>query len=104
MISSSPRSRRNWGQLAGNVRKDGAKVSPIINFVLKNLLVNVLSRPDFVAYNYLDRKNGSFRLCRALFRPPLFFWTVKSVEGETISASANAAPIFERLDQLHDTV
>lgn len=92
------------GQLAGDVRKDGAKVASIVNFVLKNLLVNVLSRPDFVAYNYQDRSNCSFRLCRALFRPPLFFWTVKSVEGENISADAKAAPIFERLDGWNDTV
>lgn len=88
------------GQLAGNVKKDGAKVSSLINFLLKNLLVNVISRPDFVAYNYKDRKNLSFRLCRGVYRPPLFFWTVKSADGENISRQAGATPIFERLDKL----
>lgn len=92
------------GQLAGDVCKEASNVSPLINFLLKNLLVNVISRPDFVAYNYQDRENRSFRLCRFLFRPPLFFWTVKSVEGENISAEAKAAPIFERLDGWNDTV
>ena len=86
------------GQLAGHVRKDGAKVSPLIDFLLRNLLVNVISRPDFVAYDYRDRHNLSFRLCRSLFRPPLFFWTVRSVEGANISAAAKATPIFEGLD------
>lgn len=86
------------GQLAGYVRKEGAKVSPIIDFMLRNLLIHVISRPDFVAYNYKDRRNLSFRLCRALFRPPVFFWTVRSVEGENISSKANATPIFEKLD------
>ena len=86
------------GQLAGHVRKDGAKVSPLIDFLLRNLLVNVISRPDFVAYDYRDRHNLSFRLCRSLFRPPMFFWTVRSVEGANISAAAKATPIFEGLD------
>lgn len=86
------------GQLAGSVRKEG-NVSPLINFVLKNLLINVLSRPDFVAYQYKDHQNPSFRLCRALFRPPIFFWTVRSVEGETLSTRYKATPIFEKSEE-----
>ncbi|MBR6793779.1 MAG: glycerophosphodiester phosphodiesterase [Clostridia bacterium] len=85
------------GQLAGHVRKNG-NVSPVINFALKNLLVNVLSRPDFVAYQYKDYKNLSFRLCKTLFRPPLFFWTVRSDEGMALSERFDAAPIFEKID------
>lgn len=82
------------GQLAGNVRKDG-NVSPLINFLLKNLLINALSRPDFIAYQWSDHRNPSFRLCRAVFRPPVFFWTVRSVEGANLSEKYKAAPIFE---------
>lgn len=82
------------GQLAGDVRKEST-VSPVINFVLKNLLVHVLSRPDFVAYHFRDHRNLSFRLCRLLFRPPVFFWTVRSVEGENLSQKYSATPIFE---------
>ncbi len=85
------------GQLAGNVRKEST-VSPIINFGLKNLLVNALSRPDFVAYNHKDHRNLSFRLCRAFYHPPVFFWTVRSVEGENLSARYKAAPIFEKIE------
>jgi glycerophosphoryl diester phosphodiesterase len=86
------------GQLAGNVRKE-SNVSPLINFLLKNLLVNALSRPDFVAYNHQDYQNLSFRLCRFLYRPPVFFWTVRSVEGETLSARLKATPIFEKIER-----
>ncbi len=82
------------GQLAGNVRKEST-VSPFINFLLKNLLVNALSRPDFIAYQFCDHRNPSFRLCRALYRPPVFFWTVRSVEGENLSLKYQASPIFE---------
>lgn len=84
------------GQLAGDVRKEST-VSPLINFVLKNLLVNVLSRPDFIAYHYRDHQNFSFRLCRSLYRPPVFFWTVRSAEGEKLSETYGAAPIFEKI-------
>ena len=84
------------GQLAGDVRKDGSTVSPLINFLLKNLLVNAISRPDFVAYHYKDEHLLSFRLCRALFAPPLFYWTVKTQEAADAAKEAGAAPIFER--------
>lgn len=85
------------GQLAGHVRKNG-NVSPVINFALKNLLINVLSRPDFVAYQYKDHRNLSFRLCKGLFRPPLFFWTIRSKEAEKVAEHHRAAPIFENID------
>lgn len=83
------------GQLAGNVRKTGSKLSPVVNFALYNLLFHVISRPDFVAYHYKDHRNLSLRLCRLLFRPPLFFWTVKDAKAEALSARCKAAPIFE---------
>lgn len=83
------------GQLSGDVRKEGSGIHPAINFVLKNLLVNLLSRPDFLAYHYISHQNLSFRLCRALYRPPIFFWTVRTPEAEALAEKYNAAPIFE---------
>lgn len=85
------------GQLGGHVRTEAAKVSAPVNFALKNLLVNLLSRPDFIAYRYQDHKNISFRICRSLFKAPVFFWTVRSVEGENLSAKYKASPIFEKI-------
>lgn len=86
------------GQLASHVRKDGAKVSPLTDFALSNLLVHVLSRPHFVAYGYQDHRNLSFRLCRALFRPPLFLWTVRDQKTAALAARLKAAPIFESME------
>lgn len=85
------------GQLAGSVRKEG-NVSYLIEFALKNLLINVVSRPDFIAYNHKDHQNPSFLLCRALFAPPIFFWTLRNKEEMALCARYNAAPIFEKLD------
>lgn len=86
------------GQLGGHVRTEASNVSAAINFALKNLLVNLLSRPDFIAYRYQDHKNISFRICRSLFHAPVFFWTVRSVEGENLTAKYKAAPIFEKIE------
>jgi hypothetical protein len=84
--------------LGGHVRTEASNVSAAINFALKNLLVNLLSRPDFIAYRYQDHKNISFRICRSLFHAPVFFWTVRSVEGENLTAKYKAAPIFEKIE------
>lgn len=85
------------GQLAGQVRSRENNVSPVINFALKNLLINVISRPDFIAYHCHSYRNLSFRLCRALYRAPLFFWTIRSEEDARISRRHKAAPIFEKI-------
>lgn len=86
------------GQLAAYVRRGGAKIAPILDFAVRNLWVNVLSRPDFVAYNYQDRHNLSFQLCRRLFKTPVFFWTIRSPEGATLARRSKASPIFEEIE------
>mgnify|MGYP000875205489 CR=1 FL=1 len=44
-------------------------------FLMKHLLINVLGRPDFIAYCHTDQSWG-FSLCRRLFRPLCLAWTV----------------------------
>ena len=41
------------------------------------LLINFLSRPDFIAYGYKTDSNLSFRFVANVFRPILASWTVK---------------------------
>ncbi len=40
------------------------------------LLMNFLSRPDFIAYDYRTEGNRAFRLFQAIFQTPLAAWTV----------------------------
>ena len=40
------------GQLVDILTKESYKGSPIVRFMLSHLLLNVLSRPHFIAYNY----------------------------------------------------
>lgn len=85
------------GQLAENfVRSRSGNLSPFLRFCLTHCLLNILSRPHFVAYNFTDRKLWSFRLLRWLHRPGVAFWTLETPEQLTRSEEANAVCIFEK--------
>ena len=51
-------------------------------FILQNLLLNFLCKPDFVAFNHEHSKNAALRLVRRLFRVPTLAWTVRSQREE----------------------
>lgn len=51
-------------------------------FLLQNLLLNVVCRPDFIAYKHSDYKNASLRLVKGLFKPATLAWTVRSKTEE----------------------
>lgn len=57
--------------------KDKPFVERLRRLALGYLLVNFLSRPDFVAYGYKTDANLSFRFVASVFRPLLAAWTVK---------------------------
>lgn len=57
--------------------KDKPFVECLRRLALGNLLVNFLSRPDFIAYGYETDSNLSFRFVANVFRPLLAAWTVK---------------------------
>lgn len=64
------------GQLSQNFAGD-KKYGGVLGFVLTNLLLNFLGRPDFVAYCHSDAKNISRRLCTILGALPVA-WTIRS--------------------------
>ena len=66
------------GQLSTNFFKSKLKRKWYEKLVLTNLMLNFLSRPDFIAYNYRYKNQPSFLLCRVLFKPVTAAWTVKS--------------------------
>jgi glycerophosphoryl diester phosphodiesterase len=82
------------GQLAGAVKKDGADINAISDFLLRNLWVNILGKPDFVAYHFEDRNIGAFKK----FKGPKFLWTIKSYRDLKIAESLGAVPIFEKFN------
>lgn len=52
----------------------------LLYFALENLLLNFLTKPDFVAYNHKEKGRLSRRLCRSLYRNTAVAWTIKNEE------------------------
>ena len=72
------------GVLAMAYHKDKS-LKGISYFLAERLMLNVICRPDFVAYNYVDYKNLSMRIARKLFGATTVAWTVKSAEDEALA-------------------
>lgn len=92
------RKRPAWvrGQLTEYFGKHGNKdIHPALDFALHNVLFNILTRPDFLAYNTKDRGNLTLRMCRKLFSATEADWTIRTKEQYDIVKADGAVPIFE---------
>ena len=70
------------GQLSENftAHGDAQHLPGGIRWILSNLLLNVRTRPDFIAYRFEDRGNLSLRLCRGFYKVQEASWTVRDRE------------------------
>lgn len=81
------------GQLASGVI---TRESPAYQqAALKYLLVNAISRPDFVSYDIREDKNASIFLLKHLFRPLWVAWTVRTPEEHEKALLKFDLQIFE---------
>lgn len=69
------------GQLSANLTSSPSKGKFFQYFLVKHLLTNFLTRPDFISYRYQDAGNLSFLLNKYLFRAATMAWTVNSEEA-----------------------
>ena len=83
------------GQLVTNSVKSKSCHNIFLDSALTLLLFNVLSRPDFVAYDNNMKYNFSVFLCKNLFRIPTFVWTIKSDETYKKCIQNKSCTIFE---------
>ena len=83
------------GQLSENFFRSDPKMSLPLKLMLSTLVDNLVTRPDFVAYKFADRKNLSVFLCRKLFRLQGVSWTLRSKEEYDIAVKEGWLPIFE---------
>lgn len=67
------------GQLSDAFLKEGKYKGPVY-FVLQNLLLNFIGKPDFVAYHHIYHGVLSRRICRGLYRNTAVAWTIQSQE------------------------
>jgi len=86
------------GQLSQNFLKGGEVngLSLPVRFALTNLLTSVLTRPDFIAYNCLDRKNISLRIMKRLYGVHEAAWTVRDRETMAALEREGVPCIFEK--------
>ncbi|MCM1134342.1 MAG: glycerophosphodiester phosphodiesterase [Clostridium sp.] len=68
------------GQLSDGFLKSG-EFEGLLYFLLQNLLMNWLTKPDFVAYNHRYEGILSRKICRSFYRNMAAAWTIKS-QGE----------------------
>lgn len=86
------------GLLYTNVCRDKKKRSAL-NVALTCMALNVVARPNFIAYNKKDRSTLPVFLTTRLFRAPRFVWTVKGTDEMETAHRLGERPIFEKLDQ-----
>lgn len=67
------------GQLASAYLKDGEQKG-FLYFCLGNLMMNWITKPDFIAYNHQYAGNLSRRICRGLYRNLAVAWTIRNEE------------------------
>lgn len=67
------------GQLSyDSLRDKNSKVNPIAKFIATNLLLNFLTRPDYIAYDCESTYNLSFKIISKLLHGECVAWTIKS--------------------------
>lgn len=82
------------GQLSSNINKDEGEHRPEY-FLLRHLLLNFLSRPDFIAYCHKYSKEFSLGVCKHLFKAIPVAWTFKSQNDLDLKKQEFNAYIFE---------
>ncbi len=86
------------GQLAMDFRPGGEPLPGWQRFVLRNLLMNFLTVPDFIAYRFEDRQRLALKLCRRVWGVKEASWTLRSMDDLLTAEAAGAMPIFECFD------
>ena len=86
------------GQLSMNFCKDPSGLPFYKRVIAGNMLLNFLTRPDFIAYKFEDRKALSPTLCRTLWGIQEVSWTIRQKEDLLEAEQAGSIGIFECFD------
>lgn len=86
------------GQLSNNFLRDRCGLPRPVAFLATYLLCNLLTRPDFIAYKFEDRRNLSNWLCLHLWKLQGASWTLRSEQDLETARHEGLWPIFENFD------
>lgn len=91
------------GQLSTDFVKEKIEGSKVQYFILKHLLFNFYTKPDFIAYQHEYKKNLSFTICRKLYRTKTVAWTVKNQEDMDSCLKYYDLIIFDHFNPIQST-
>lgn len=83
------------GQLADNFLKDDDKLPLLLRFALTHNLLLFGVCPDFIAYDFGERKTLSNFLCRKVWKIAGVSWTLRRKEDYDTAVAEGWLPIFE---------
>lgn len=83
------------GQLAMNFHKHSKEEAKPIYILLRHLLFNFLTKPDFIAYDHRSKKAISKNLCRNMFGCTNVAWTITTQQEMDDSKEYFDLYIFE---------
>lgn len=69
-----------------------------LRIALQLMLLNCVTRPDFIAYRLADRNNLSVALCRRIYKVQEVNWTITTKEEMKEAEALGNLVIFERFD------
>lgn len=91
------RPRYARGQLITDLIKEKRKGNFWLNLALSNLLLNFLSRPDFIAIDKKYQGKLVFKICTGIFRAKAFVWTINSPAEYSVARKGGKHAIFEKI-------
>ncbi len=83
------------GLLYTNVCRDKKKKSAL-NRLLTAMALNVVAKPDFIAFNEKDRDSFPVRVSTKFYKTTKFVWTTRTPEDIAKAHELGEYPIFER--------
>lgn len=88
------------GQLSAQFLRHGETVGhgKLTMWLLGNLMTNIAVQPDFIAYQFHDRKNAALGWCRKFYKVQEIDWTIRTKEEMQAAEQEGNLVIFECFD------
>lgn len=88
------------GQLSAQFLRHGetAGHGKLTMWLLGNLMTNIAVQPDFIAYQFHDRKNPALGWCRKFYKVQEIDWTIRTKEEMQAAEQEGNLVIFECFD------
>lgn len=86
------------GQLSQNFIKEPSGLKLPLRLVLTSLVLNFLTKPDFIAYNFSHRNNIFNKICIKLWKLQPVVWTIENNNDYKTAAQEGAILIFEQFE------